>query len=124
METITTGPAAVANLAFESPTRELHGRSAALGTALALGLSLYALYWVVGIVQPQVYRVTFLLLALVLCFLFYPRGRGDRTRVTAVDWVLIAVSIAALAWPILDFERFIYRAADPTPTPMSRSGRR
>jgi TRAP transporter 4TM/12TM fusion protein len=103
----------------------LQGRVATFGTALAVGLSFYALYWVVGIVQPQIYRVTFLLLTLVLTFLFYPRvrlrqgfgetvGRGDRNHVTALDWLLIAASTAALTWPIFDFESFIYRAADPT----------
>jgi TRAP transporter 4TM/12TM fusion protein len=114
VETVTAGPLAVEDLAFESPTRELKGRAAALGTVLTVGLSCYALYWVVGIIQPQIYRITFLLLALILSFLFYPRGRGDRTGVTLVDWLLIAASIAALAWPIFDFEAFIYRAADPT----------
>jgi TRAP transporter 4TM/12TM fusion protein len=114
VETVTAGPLAVEDLAFESPTRDLKGRAAVLGTVLTVGLSCYALYWVVGIIQPQIYRVTFLLLALILSFLFYPRGRGDRTGVTLVDWLLIAASIAALAWPIFDFEAFIYRAADPT----------
>jgi TRAP transporter 4TM/12TM fusion protein len=116
VETVKAVPLAVEDLAFESPTRDLTGRSATLGTALAVGVSCYALYWVVGIIQPQIYRVTFLLLALCLSFLFYPRGRSDRTHVTIVDWLLIAASIAALAWPIFDFESFIYRAADPTPT--------
>ena len=116
MDAVAAVPPAVEDLAFESPTRELTGRTEALGTVLALALSAYALYWVVGIIQPQVYRVTFLLLTLVLCFLLYPRGRGDRTHVPAVDWLLIAVSTAALAWPIVDFDDFIYRAADPTAT--------
>ena len=31
-----------------------------------------------------------------------------------VDWALIGVATVALAWPIVDFEAFIYRAADPT----------
>ena len=115
MDAVTPAvPPAVEDLAFESPTRELEGRTGALGTLLTLALSFYALYWVVGIIQPQVYRITFLLLALVLCFLFYPRGRSDRRHVPALDWLLIAVSIAALAWPIVDFDDFIYRAADPT----------
>ena len=59
----------------ESPTRPLAGR---VGRAVALvsaGLSLYALYWVVGIVPPQVYRVSFLLVALALTFLVYPAAR-------------------------------------------------
>ena len=39
---------------------------------LALALACYSLYWVVGIVQPLVYRVSFLLVVLVLTFLVYP----------------------------------------------------
>jgi TRAP transporter 4TM/12TM fusion protein len=85
-----------------------------LGTVLAVGLSLYAIYWVIGIVQPLVYRVTFLAMTLVLSFLFYPAGRRDRDRVTLLDWALIALTCMALAWPIFDFDEFIYRAADPT----------
>ena len=45
------------------------GRAAAL---LAAGLAAYALYWVLFIVQPQIYRVSFLLVALVLTFLLFP----------------------------------------------------
>ncbi len=114
METVTAGPPVAEDLAFESPTRELKGRTAALATALTVGLSFYTLYWVVGIIQPQIHRITFLLLALVLSFLFYPRGRADRTHVPLVDWALIGVATVALAWPIFDFQDFIYRAADPT----------
>ena len=101
---------------LESPTRQLTGRPAQLATALAIGLSLYALYWVVGIVQPLVYRVTFLLIVLVLSFMLYPATSSprDRARVSMLDWVFIALAIVALAWPIVDFDNFIYRAADPT----------
>ena len=115
METVTAGPYVAEDLAFESPTRELTGRTAALATALTVGLSCYTLYWVVGIIQPQIYRITFLLLALVLSFLFYPRGRSDRAHVPLVDWALVGIATVALVWPIVDFEAFIYRAADPTP---------
>ena len=101
---------------FESPTRQLIGWPARLGTALAVGLSLYALYWVVGIVQPLVYRASFLLIVLVLSFMFYPATASprDRTRVRALDWLFVALSVVALTWPIVDFDNFIYRAADPT----------
>ena len=101
---------------LESPTRQLTGWPAQLGTALAIGLSLYALYWVVGIIQPLVYRVTFLLIVLVLSFMFYPATSSprDRLRVSMLDWVFIALAMVALAWPIIDFDNFIYRAADPT----------
>jgi TRAP transporter 4TM/12TM fusion protein len=101
---------------LESPTRQLAGWPAQLATALAVGLSLYALYWVLGIVQPLIYRASFLLIVLVLSFMFYPATASprDRTRVRALDWLFIALSVVALAWPLIDFDNFIYRAADPT----------
>jgi TRAP transporter 4TM/12TM fusion protein len=114
VEAVNGVPAAAEDLAYESPTRDLRGAPGALASTLSVALSAYALYWVVGVVQPQVYRITFLLLALALSFLLYPRGRTDRARVPLVDWLLIAISVTALLWPIVDFEQFIYRAAEPT----------
>ena len=99
----------------EAPTRRLEGFAGRIATTLAIGLSLYALYWVLFIVQPQVYRVSFLLVALVLSFLSFPRLRGSKSDVSALDWTLIAASIVALSWPLIDFSNFIYRAADPKP---------
>jgi TRAP transporter 4TM/12TM fusion protein len=97
----------------ETPTRQLTGAPERVVTVLASGLSLYALYWVVGIVQPQIYRVSFLLVALVLTFVLYPSIPAWRPRVAAVDWTLAAVSVFVLAWPIVDFDQFVYRAATP-----------
>ena len=100
----------------ESQGRALQGRSRRVATVLAIGLSLYSLYWVLFIVQPQVYRVSFLLVALVLIFLLFPARRTKSgNRVDPLDWLFIASSVVALAWPILDFSHFIYRAADPLP---------
>ncbi len=97
----------------ESAFRRLTGSTGMVAAVLATGLSLYSLYWVLFIVQPQVYRVSFLLIALVLTFLLFPLRRGRDMHVRAVDWALIAASVVALSWPIVDFDRFIYRAADP-----------
>ena len=99
--------------AAEVPTRQLTGTTAVLATALTAGLSLYALYWVVGIVQPQIYRVSFLLIVLTATFLIYPSGPGRRQRITVGDWALIAATLIALGWPLLDFNQFVYRAATP-----------
>jgi len=81
---------------LESPTRTLTGWPAQLATVLATGLALYSLYWVVGIVQPLVYRASFLLIVLVLSFLLYPGSEGvsARTRVVPLDWLLAALAIA------------------------------
>ena len=90
---------------------------------LAIGLSLYSLYWVLFIVQPQVYRVSFLLIALVLIFLLFPAHRTrSSARVEPLDWVLIAASVVSLSWPIADFGRFVYRAADPLPVDVALGG--
>ena len=98
----------------EAPSRSLSGIPRTGATVLAIGLSVYALYWVIAIVDPQVYRVSFLLVALVLSFLLYPAVRGRRTDVSALDWLLIVITIVALAWPVADFGRFVYRAAEPS----------
>ena len=69
--------------------------------ALAFALAGYALYWVVGIVDPQIYRVSFLLIALVLTFVVYPAA-GLAGRI--LDTGLIAGALIALVWPIFDFD--------------------
>ncbi len=89
------------------------GAIGTLTAVLSVGLSLYALYWVLFVVQPQVYRVSFLLVALVLTFLMYPRRRGDARGVSRLDLALVVLAIATLSWPLVDFDAFIYRAADP-----------
>ena len=100
----------------EAPGRVLEGWVRHVAATLAIGLSLYSLYWVVFIVQPQIYRVSFLLVALVLIFLQFPARQGvGSKRVQLLDWCLIVSSIVALSWPIVDFGRFVYRAADPLP---------
>jgi len=106
---------------FESPTRTLTGWTARAATTVATGLALYSLYWVVGIVQPLVYRASFLLIVLVLSFVFYPGSEAPRARtsVSPLDWLLALLAIISLAWPLIDFNNFIYRAADPTPADMT-----
>ena len=99
----------------EAPTRRLTGLADRIASILAVGLSLYAVYWVLFIVQPQVYRVSFLLTALVLTFLYFParQGSGD-ARIGVSDWCLIAATIVALGWPVVDFDRFVYRVSRPS----------
>jgi TRAP transporter 4TM/12TM fusion protein len=106
---------------LESPTRQLTGWPAQLASVLATGLALYALYWVVGIIQPLVYRVSFLLTVLVLSFMFYPASASTRARarVSPLDWLFAALAVVSLAWPLIDFDNFIYRAADPTTRDMT-----
>jgi TRAP transporter 4TM/12TM fusion protein len=104
----------IETLEGEAPTRQLAGTARKAGALLSTLLAIYALYWVVAVIQPQIYRVSFLLLALVLSFLYYPVIKGDRGGVSPLDWTLIAVTVVGLAWPLADFGRFVYRAAEPT----------
>jgi TRAP transporter 4TM/12TM fusion protein len=93
----------------------LAGAAAAVAAALSAGLALYALYWVVAVVQPQGYRLRFLLGCLVLTFILYPFRRGaQRERVPPADWLLAAVAAASIVWPLADFGEFIYRATEPS----------
>jgi TRAP transporter 4TM/12TM fusion protein len=96
-----------------SATRPLAGWHARCASGLAVALAAYSIYWVLFVVQPQIYRVTFLLAALTLTFLLFPATRVRDARPTALDWVLIGGACAALIWPIADFERFVRRAAEP-----------
>ncbi|HUF25710.1 MAG TPA: TRAP transporter fused permease subunit [Gemmatimonadaceae bacterium] len=95
--------------------RRLGGRTRLVAGLLAAGLSLYGLYWVVAIVEAQVYRTSFLLVALVLIFLSFPAGRrSPRDAPSIVDWALVALAVLALIWPLVDRAEFPYRAATPT----------
>jgi len=95
----------------EAPARKLSGMSGIAAYVIAVGLSLYALLWVITIIQPQVYRVSFLLAALVLTFLIYPARQGQKLNV--IDGLMIALTLIAFVWPLVDFRNFIYRAAEP-----------
>jgi TRAP-type uncharacterized transport system fused permease subunit len=99
----------------EGPRRQLTGAVAKLASALGVCMSLVFLYWAWATVTAQVLRLVFLGFSLVLSFLIYPARRGARhTEVPWYDWLLVAASIAVVAYPLWDFEDFIYRAALPT----------
>ena len=94
------------------------------GDVLAFTLAAYALYWVVGVIDPQIYRVSFLLLALAATFLIYPLAVRSGSGVVSgvVDGLCIVLAIVALAWPIIDFDAFVLRAATPTTVDLALGG--
>jgi TRAP transporter 4TM/12TM fusion protein len=108
----------------ERPGRRLRGIPGAVVGVLGVGLSAYALYWVLVPVAAQVYRTTFLAVVLALTFLVY-RGWGspperdadgkrpfERPGIT--DWLLAALSVVALGYTLVVFDEFVRRSVEPT----------
>jgi TRAP transporter 4TM/12TM fusion protein len=109
---------------------------------LAFALAAYALYWAVGYVETHLYRISFLLLTLVITFLGAPSeetgsgragpsafadgfgetrrsSRSERRRfgpAGVIDYAWIALAVVALVWPLLDLDAFVHRAATPQTT--------
>ncbi|MGV9773388.1 TRAP transporter permease [Streptosporangium sp. NPDC003464] len=113
--TETTSPDdLIAEFDAERPARRLSGRVAAAVTLVALGLSLYVLYWAFrpGPVLP--YRMTFLAVVLPLIFVCYRPGRRGGDRPGAADWALAGLSLVVCLYPLAVFDDFIRRAFDPT----------
>jgi TRAP-type uncharacterized transport system fused permease subunit len=98
----------------ESPVRDFKGWIGLAIGIIAVGLSVYALYATQVTLTTQIYRTTFLGVALVLTFLLYPWRRGASREVNPVDILLVIGSIFTAVYPMLDFDNFIYRAARPT----------
>ena len=98
----------------EGPRRRLAAPMSWLASSLAAAMSLLFIYWAWATVTAQILRLVFLAFTLVLTFLLYPPTRQGRLKgVTWFDWILVALSLLAIGYPLWDFEEFIYRAALP-----------
>ena len=102
----------------EGATRKVTGLWDKVITALAIGMSLFALYTAVVPVTTQIVRSVFVALLLALCFLYYPMSARHKGRITAIDIALAALGLACIGWMLIDFEDFIYRAVTPETTDM------
>jgi len=114
--------ALIAEYEAEKPARTLAGRSLLIVQAIAVGLSLFALYRTFTPIPAQQYRPLFLAVALVLTFLLY-RGwsRRQRTRDEGqadtpglLDWALAGLSLVPLLYIALDWQQFFRRAVRAT----------
>ena len=117
--------ALIAEYDSEKPGRTLSGRSKAIVSALGVGLSLYAIYWVFGFfgtINANVYVPAFTAVALAMTFLVYRgwrRREGAGTKAGAdnphpVDWLLAGLAIVPMAYAIIFYVEFSRRAAVPT----------
>lgn len=115
----------IAEYDAERPARHITGRLAHVMGALALGISLYALYVVFNPIPVLPYRMSFLAAVLPLTFLAYrpglprwlrragaPEGRSDNPGVA--DWALAGASVVVCAYPLFAFDDFIRRTFEPS----------
>jgi TRAP transporter 4TM/12TM fusion protein len=107
----------------ERPGRRLAGIPAFIVSAAGVGLSCYALWWVLNPISAQEYRTTFLAVVLAMTFLVY-RGWNKRPerkegepppveRPGVTDWVLALLAVVALGYTLVTFDEFIRRSVEP-----------
>ena len=117
----------------EKPARELSGFPKLLLTVCGVALSCYALFWVLNPISAQIYRTSFLAIALAMTFILYrawgssrETGRGDdREDGEAVqeerrsdnpgitDYLFAVLSVVSLGYTLVVFDEFVRRAARP-----------
>src|SRR5918993_1091165 len=145
LRTPAAGPAGdqsevlLAEYEAEKPARHLTGPARLVVSVAGVGLSCYAIWWVLDPKPAQRYRMTFLAVALGMTFLVYrpwtrrrvpttpaggpgagerPErpGNGQPDNPGVLDWALAAAAVVVIAWPLLDFDAFVRRAVRPTTT--------
>lgn len=102
-------------IAEEQPTRRLTGPVAWIAGALAFALAALALYWTQYSIGTTTYRAAFLGLVLTLAFILHPTWLKSqhRDRVWIVDWLLVAIGVAALVYLATHIEAVKTRATRP-----------
>jgi TRAP transporter 4TM/12TM fusion protein len=145
LRTPAAGPAGdqpealLAEYEAEKPARHLTGPARLVVSVAGVGLSCYAIWWVLDPQPAQRYRTTFLAVALGMTFLVYRPwtrrragtasagepgpderlerpGNGQSDNPGVLDWALAAAAVVVIAWPLLDFDAFVRRAVRPTTT--------
>jgi len=98
----------------EGPSRRLSGKAGLFVTAVAVLMSLFHLYAAAGIVMTQMLRGIHVMFVLFLTFLVFPSTKSVKNRILWIDVLLSLLGIAVIAYMLIDFEDFIYRAVVPT----------
>ncbi|HLL56749.1 MAG TPA: TRAP transporter fused permease subunit [Rubrobacteraceae bacterium] len=108
----------------ERPARHLDGLPKFLLSSAGVALSCYALFWVLNPIPAQVYRTSFLALALAMTFVLYrawgsshtgesdgAERRSDNPGIT--DYLFAVLSVVSLGYTLVVFDEFVRRAARP-----------
>jgi TRAP transporter 4TM/12TM fusion protein len=97
----------------EGVTRKITGFWNAATTALAVAMSLFAIYATIFPVPTQMLRGGHVAFMLVLSFLYYPMAKKYKGKINVIDILLVLAGLASILYMFIDFEEFIYRAVTP-----------
>jgi TRAP transporter 4TM/12TM fusion protein len=106
----------------EKPARELSGFPRLLLSIAGVALSCYALFWVLSPVPAQIYRTSFLAVALAMTFILYRAWGSSRETEReerhpdnpgVTDYLFAVLSVVSLGYTLVVFDEFVRRAARP-----------
>ncbi|MBP7529791.1 MAG: TRAP transporter fused permease subunit, partial [Syntrophorhabdaceae bacterium] len=97
----------------EGVTRKVTGFWNIIITALAVAMSLFAIYTTIFPVTTQIVRGIHVAFLLALSFLYYPVSKRFKGKITFFDIALSLLGLACIGYMLFDFEDFIYRAVTP-----------
>ena len=111
MGALSTDQALLAEFEAEKPARELNGIPKHVVAAVGVGLSCYALFWVLDPIPALIYRASFIALALAMTFMVYrARSRSESVRRETrsdnpgwADYVPATLALASLLYPVIFF---------------------
>lgn len=92
--------------------RELKGWQLKLTAAIAIGMSLYHLYYsAIAITTPWLYRTTHVCLAMILVFMLTPASKkSPKDKISIIDWILIAGALFVAYYIFRDLRSLELRA--------------
>ena len=97
----------------EGVTRRLSGWKQQGVTYFAVVMSLFHLYAAVATITTQILRGVHVAMVLFLSYLVFPPSKKARRSIAWYDVCLALLGVATIAYMLIDFEDFIYRAVTP-----------
>lgn len=94
--------------------RVLHGWSFRVLQVICVLVAVWTLYGTIYLVQSYTFRMVHLGLVLAGIYWLFPAGGKSKPHPSILDWLCIAVAVAALAYVHIDLDDFVNRAVIPT----------
>jgi TRAP transporter 4TM/12TM fusion protein len=97
----------------EGAASKVEGSWSIVITALAVCMSLFAIYSSIFPVTTQILRGVHVAFMLTLSFLCYPMAKKYKGKINLIDIGLALLALACIGYMLIDFDDFIYRAVTP-----------